>query len=152
MDACPEPLVSSKQRIEMCKGTETVLLVEDAEPLRALAKEFLLDAGYTVLEAPNGTHALQIVREFDRPIHLLLTDVIMPGMCGKDLADEVTRLRPDTKVLFISGYPNDAITQAGILVSGISLLEKPFSRESLWRKVRQVLSATSLAKPAAAES
>ena len=152
VDASPEPLVSSKQRIEMCKGTETVLLVEDAEPLRALAKEFLLDAGYTVLEAPNGTQALQIVREFDRPIHLLLTDVIMPGMCGKDLADEVTRLRPDTKVLFISGYPNDAITQAGILVSGISLLEKPFSRESLWMKVRQVLSATSLAKPAVAES
>jgi PAS domain S-box-containing protein len=132
----------AKQDITKCSGTETILLVEDAEPLRALTKGFLEDAGYKVLEASNGKQALQVAGSFDGPIHLLLTDVIMPGIGGKDLSDELTSLRPDLKVLFISGYPNDAITQSGTLVTGAILLEKPFSRELLWLKVRQVLSGS----------
>ena len=125
------------------RGTETILLVEDAEPLRALAREFLQHAGYKVLEAAKGSDALQIARDFGGPIHLLLTDVVMPGIGGKDLADKLATLRPTMKVLFMSGYPNDAIMQSGALVGGATLLEKPFSRELLWLKVRHVLSASS---------
>ena len=149
VDGIAEPRVPHKtQAMEVFKGTETILLVEDAEPLRALAREFLQDAGYKVLEAAKGNDALQIARDFRGPIHLLLTDVVMPGIGGKDLADRVAELRPEVKVLFMSGYPNDAITQSGALVSGAMLLEKPFSRDLLWLKVRHVLSARSVPKHA----
>ena len=112
VDGIAEPHVSGKpQGMELFRGTETILLVEDAEPLRALAREFLQHAGYKVLEAAKGNDALQIARDFGGPIHLLLTDVVMPGIGGKDLADKLATLRPEVKVLFMSGYPNDAITQ-----------------------------------------
>jgi two-component system cell cycle sensor histidine kinase/response regulator CckA len=153
VDGAAEPLVPSRPRsIEVFKGTETILLVEDAEPLRALAREFLQHAGYNVLEAAKGNDALQIARDFAGPIHLLLTDVVMPGIGGKDLADKLAALRPEVKVLFMSGYPNDAITQSGALVSGAALLEKPFSRELLWLKVRHVLSASPARKHAIVQS
>ena len=147
VEGMAEPRVPSKtEGIEVFRGTETILLVEDAEPLRGLAREFLQRAGYKVLEAAKGSDALQIARDFGGPIHLLLTDVVMPGIGGKDLADKLASLRPEMKVLFMSGYPNDAITQAGALVSGATLLEKPFSRELLCSKVRHVLSACSAPK------
>ena len=129
----------NKRQREACKGTETVLLVEDSEPLRALIKEFLNDSGYTVLEAANGNDAIRIASEFGGPIHLLLTDVVMPGMGGQQLAEQLTRIRPATKVLYMSGYPNDGIAHSGILAAGVVLLEKPFTREILSRRVRQVL-------------
>jgi two-component system, cell cycle sensor histidine kinase and response regulator CckA len=116
-----------------------VLLVENAEPLRALAKDFLKSSGYAVLEAENGKEALRIASAYGGPIQLLLTDVIMPGMGGKQLAQQLTSLRPATKVLYMSGYPNDGIVQSGILATGLVFLEKPFTREILLRKVRQVL-------------
>ena len=129
----------NKRQREACKGTETVLLVEDSEPLRALIKEFLNDSGYTVLEAANGNDAIRIASEFGGPIHLLLTDVVMPGMGGQQLAEQLTRIRPATKVLYMSGYPNAGIAHSGILAAGVVLLEKPFTREILSRRVRQVL-------------
>lgn len=120
-------------------GTETILLVEDAEPLRTLAKEILEHSGYTVLEAANGIEAIQVAHNSHGPIHLLLTDVIMPVMGGEQLAAQLTRVRPDMKVLYMSGYPNDGIAWSGMLASGVMLLEKPFSREILMRRVRQAL-------------
>lgn len=126
------------------RGTETVLLVENAEPLRALAKEFLKSSGYAVMEADNGKEALQIARSFSGPIDLLLTDVIMPGMGGKQLAEQLAGLRPATKVLYMSGYPDDAIVKSGILGTGIMFLEKPFTRETMLQKVRQALDELSL--------
>lgn len=124
---------------EIGKGTETILVVEDAEPLRTLTKEFLTSSGYTVLEAANGHEALRIARSYLGGIDLLLTDVVMPRMGGKSLVEQMMRLRPGTRVLYMSGYPNDGIVQAGILASGVTLLEKPFTREILSKRVRQVL-------------
>ncbi|MFI5072404.1 MAG: PAS domain S-box protein [Terriglobales bacterium] len=128
-----------KQQIDACKGTETVLLVEDAEPLRALIRQFLQLGGYTVLEAENGNEALRIADAFGGPIHLLLTDVVMPRMGGRQLAEQLMSVRPAMKVLYMSGYPNDGIANCGILSAGVVLLEKPFTREILSRRVRQVL-------------
>ena len=137
-------LPSEQTKRDVRRGTETVLLVENAEPLRALAKEFLKSSGYAVMEADNGKEALQIAKAFSGPIDLLLTDVIMPGMGGKQLAEQLTGLRPATKVLYMSGYPDDGIVKSGILGSGMAFLEKPFTREILLRKVRQALSEQTL--------
>ncbi len=129
----------SKQLKGVQTGTETLLLVEDAEPLRTLTKETLERSGYTVLEAGNGIEAIQVAHDSPGPIHLLLTDVIMPVMGGEQLAAQLSRIRPNIKVLYMSGYPNDGIAWPGMLASGVILLEKPFTREILWRRVRQVL-------------
>ena len=133
------PLHPSKPPKDVQTGTETILLVEDAEPLRTLTKETLEHCGYTVLEAANGIEAIQVAHNFHGPIHLLLTDVIMPVMGGKQLAAELTCVRPNTKVLYMSGYPHDGIAWSGMPVSAVMLLEKPFSREILRRRVRQAL-------------
>ncbi len=121
------------------KGTETILLVENSEPLRTLAREFLKAGGYAVLEAENGREALRLATAYGGPIQLLLTDVIMPIMGGKQLAERLASLRPSTKVLYMSGYPDDFITQPGSVGTEMIFLAKPFSRESLLRKVRQAL-------------
>ena len=139
IDKPTTPPPSLNTPAELRKGTETILLVENAEPLRTLAKEFLKGGGYAVLDAENGKEALQIANSFGGTIHLLLTDVIMPGMGGKQLAMHLSGLRPSTKILYMSGYPNDGIVQSGILATGVVLLEKPFTREILLRRVRQVL-------------
>jgi PAS domain S-box-containing protein len=120
-------------------GTETVLLVENAEPLRALAKEFLKSNGYAVLDAENGNEAIRIAKAYGGPIHLLLTDVIMPQMGGKHLAEQLASLRPATKVLYMSGYSDDGIARTGISVTERAFLEKPFTRDILLRKVRRLL-------------
>jgi PAS domain S-box-containing protein len=124
---------------ETARGWQTVLLVEDAEPLRELAHELLEECGYTVLEAANGADAIRVAEQHRRPIHLLFTDVVMPGMDGRKLAEHITRIYPEMKVLYVSGYTDDAIGHHGVLHSGIALLQKPFTRESLTRKVREVL-------------
>jgi PAS domain S-box-containing protein len=129
----------SNRQADACKGTETVLLVEDAEPLRALIREFLKLGGYAVLEAENGKEAIRIAGAFGGPIHLLLTDVVMPRMGGQQLAEQLMSIRPATKVLYMSGYPYEGIAHSGILSAGVVLLEKPFTREILTRRVRQVL-------------
>jgi len=135
----PMLLRPSKQVMGIQSGTETILLVEDAEPLRALIKEILTNCGYKVLEAENGNEAVRIARDFSGAIHLLLTDVIMPGMGGEQLAAKLSHFLPEMKVLYMSGYPNDGIVRSGFLANGVALLEKPFTREILARNVRQVL-------------
>src|SRR5689334_6848325 len=132
------------RHVEISKGTETILVVEDAEPLRALTKEFLTASGYTVLEAANGDEAIRIAKSYAGTIDLLLTDVVMPRMGGKPLVEQVAEIRPHTCVLYMSGYPNDGIVQAGILANGVALLEKPFTREILSKRVRQALDEAAL--------
>jgi CheY-like chemotaxis protein len=108
-------------------GTETVLLVEDEDPLRQLACTCLETGGYKALSVPDAKTALELIDDNPETIDLLLTDVIMPGMSGRELADIVGKLRPGIKVLFMSGYTNDLIAQYGVLDAGTLLLEKPFT-------------------------
>ena len=120
-------------------GRETVLLVEDDEGVRAVASAMLRTLGYRVVEAPGGLEALRTCREYPGPIHLLLTDVVMPMMNGREVADRVRVLVPGVKVLFMSGYTDDSILRHGVLDEGVSFLNKPLSHESLSRKLREVL-------------
>ncbi len=124
---------------DLPRGTETILLVEDAAAVRAVTRQVLERQGYTVLEAANGAAALQTAAGHPGPIHLLLTDVVMPVLSGRQLADQLARLRPDAKVLYASGYTDDAVVRHGVLEAGISYLQKPFTADSLARKVREVL-------------
>jgi len=124
---------------DLRRGHETILLVEDESTVRGLAREYLESQGYTVLEAGDGASALQISQAHSGPIHLLLTDVVMPGMNGRELADHIVTRRPGTKVLYMSGYSDNAISQNGTLDPGIALLEKPFTPPALKTKVREAL-------------
>jgi signal transduction histidine kinase/CheY-like chemotaxis protein len=121
------------------RGSETVLLVEDDLSVRGLAVRVLRENGYNLLEAANGNEALRMAQEYAGEIHLLLTDVVMPQMGGKELADRIKPLRPDIKVLFTSGYTDNAIVHHGVLEPGTNFLQKPFSPASLAHKVREVL-------------
>jgi len=124
------------------QGTETVLLVEDEDMVRDLAHFALLDSGYQVLQASHGKEALQLAQQHNGPIHLLLTDVVMPGgMSGRDLSESLTSIRPEIKVLFMSGYADHAIVQHGVLEPGTAFLQKPFTPVSLTQKVRETLDA-----------
>jgi len=120
-------------------GKETILLVEDDDSLRELTRNCLQSRGYTVIEARDGKTALDLSRQHGGAFDLLLTDVIMPGISGAELAQNLAKLRPETKVLFMSGYPDDLISHHGILNSGTMLLEKPFDLNSLLMKIRIVL-------------
>jgi two-component system cell cycle sensor histidine kinase/response regulator CckA len=121
-------------------GSETILLVEDEDTVRELARRALLKQGYTVLEARSGAEAIQVCDQHPAPIHALVTDVVMPGgMSGPNLAERLLVLRPEMKVLYISGYTDDAIVHHGILDRGTNLLQKPFVSNTLVRKVREVL-------------
>jgi two-component system cell cycle sensor histidine kinase/response regulator CckA len=121
------------------RGSETILLVEDAEPLRKLAHLFLKDNGYKVLTAADGEEALQVAKLHAAPIQLLLTDVVMPGINGRVLAERLGPWQPGMKVLYMSGYTDSFIAGHGVLEQGIHLLHKPFTEETLARKVREVL-------------
>jgi PAS domain S-box-containing protein len=123
------------------RGSETVLLVEDSQLLRELAHELLESIGYTVLEAECGLDAIQIALQHERPIHLLMTDVVMPGMGGRELAERMILSHPESKVLYMSGYTDDTIVHHGVLQPGVALLQKPFARATLASKVREVLDA-----------
>ena len=125
-------------RVALKRGSETVLVVEDDAIVRTLAVRVLRDCGYQVLEAADGAHALRLNDTEKGDIHLLVTDVIMPGLSGKDLAYEIRRRRPQTRVLFVSGYI-DAIVGLDPYRSSAPLLEKPFTPEMLSTKVRAVL-------------
>ncbi len=120
-------------------GSETILLVEDEELLRNPIREILERQGYSVLEAIHGEEALIVAREYPGPINLLLSDIVMPGMNGRDLAVHLSRTRPGLKVLFMSGYTHNAIVHHGVLEEGLAFLEKPFTPEALAVKIRQVL-------------
>jgi signal transduction histidine kinase/DNA-binding NarL/FixJ family response regulator len=121
------------------RGAETILLVEDDEQLRALARSILRKSGYTVLDAPGAGEALLVSEQFGARINLLLTDVVLPRMSGPELAERLAASRPGMKVLFMSGYTDDAITQHGLIDSGTPFLEKPITPAALVRKVREAL-------------
>jgi len=121
------------------RGQETILLVEDETNLRRLARQYLETQGYKILEAEDGAAALQIVAGHQGAIDLLLTDVIMPGMNGRELAAHVSKLLPDVRVLYMSGYTENAVGQDGTLDAGINLLQKPFSLPALKDRVLEVL-------------
>jgi two-component system, cell cycle sensor histidine kinase and response regulator CckA len=124
-------------------GGETVLVVEDQEEVRRLIRTILESYGYHVLEAENGTEALRLAAEHSSELHLLLTDVILPGMNGKTLSGQMRVLLPRLKVLFMSGYPEDVISRRGVLDQDVAYLPKPFSPECLAIKVREVLAGRS---------
>jgi CheY-like chemotaxis protein len=120
-------------------GTETVLVVEDQAEVRRLITGVLTSYGYRVLEASNGSSALAEAQEYPGCIDLLLTDVIMPDMTGKDVADRLRPARQEMKVLYVSGYSGEVIAHRGVLQAGVAYLPKPFTPTALMRKVRQVL-------------
>src|SRR6266851_5564596 len=124
------------------KGTETILVVEDEPNLRYLARQFLEKQGYRVIEAADGAVAMQIAVAHEGMIHLLLTDVIMPGMNGRELAQRIVEIRPNTKVLYMSGYTENVIGRNGTLDAGVRLLQKPFTLHDLKNRVREVLDST----------
>ncbi len=121
------------------RATETVLLVEDEEGVRQLAREHLEATGYTVIEAADGHSALELARTHGGSIHALVTDIVMPGISGRELAERVGRIRPEIKVLYMSGYTDQAMVQHGVLDSGSVLLQKPFTMGALSAKLRELL-------------
>jgi CheY-like chemotaxis protein len=120
-------------------GTETVLLVEDEQALRALARRVLEGSGYTVLEAANGDEALRVAAAHTGEIDLLVTDVVMPMMGGRELVERLGSTRPKTRVLYMSGYTDGDIVRRGLVQRTRSFVQKPFTAEQLSRKVREVL-------------
>jgi two-component system cell cycle sensor histidine kinase/response regulator CckA len=148
--AVPEP---GKDAAESPFSGETILVVEDAEPLRALICEALSAAGCNVLSAPEGQEALRIVNQKKDMIHLLITDVIMPGMNGPALAQQARALRPQMKVLYMTGYSGEFV-RSDMLIPGVSFIQKPFTPADLRRKIRKMLTdkPQAAAKTAAAGS
>ncbi|HEY3667706.1 MAG TPA: response regulator, partial [Polyangiaceae bacterium] len=120
-------------------GNETVLLVEDESQVRRLVFEVLQARGYQVLSAKDGLEAVPLEENYTGRIDLLITDVVMPGMSGRELAQRVTSARPDTKVLFVSGYTDDAVLRHGVTTPGMAFLQKPFALEDLLQRVRALL-------------
>jgi CheY-like chemotaxis protein len=123
------------------KGTEAVLVVEDEAGLRNLIRLVLQASGYTVLEARDGQEAFWVAQQHSGPIHLVLTDLVMPRMSGRQLADLLAHYRPGTRILFMSGYTEEAVMRHGVLESGVAFLQKPFNSLGLARKVREILDA-----------
>lgn len=136
-----EEIPVDKKQPESLTGQETILLVEDDEGVRSVCEVILTEKGYKVMSAPNGEQALRFFNKKRGEIDLLVTDVVMPGISGPELAGQTKPFRNNMKVLYVSGYAEDAIVHHGKLDPGISFLQKPFSPESLLRKVREVLDA-----------
>jgi CheY-like chemotaxis protein len=131
--------LKTRPTVTQVTGTETVLVVEDEEQLRKLSRRSLEAAGYTVLTAAGGDEAMQVSARHPGDIHLVFTDVVMPRMSGRVLAQELARARPGIKVLYTSGYTDDAIVHHGVLNPGTHFVAKPFTSADLTRKVREVL-------------
>jgi len=134
-----EDIIIRRSPPETLKGKETILLVEDDQGVRDVSEMILKQFGYRVLKAENGTKALEIIRDNGKNIQLMITDLVMPGMSGKELTDRLSGLGNGFKVLYLSGYTDEAIIHHGILDKGIDFLAKPFGTEELLRKVREVL-------------
>jgi CheY-like chemotaxis protein len=128
-------------RTDGLKGTETILLAEDQPEVRSVARAVLERYGYRVLEASHGDEALRILRAHREPIHLLLSDVVMPSMSGPELARLVQLEHSGIRVLYASGYTDDAIVRHGVLDPGVAFLQKPFTPTALLRKIRELLDA-----------
>jgi two-component system, cell cycle sensor histidine kinase and response regulator CckA len=130
---------AAAQEERATKGSETILLVEDEDSVRGLARRILARAGYTVLTARDADEATRVSAQYEDPIELLLTDVIMAGLSGPRLAEALIRLRPELGVLFMSGYNEDTIIRQGVLRQGVAYLQKPFTPSGLTRRVREAL-------------
>jgi PAS domain S-box-containing protein len=137
--AMPTPAQPAPPPPASLRGSETVLLVEDDEMVRALTRRLLEARGHTVLLASRGDEALELLARHPGVVDLLVTDVVMPGMSGREVAQRAATLRPGIKVLYLSGYTAEAIVRHGVLESGIAFLQKPFTADTLARKVREVL-------------
>ena len=133
------PAAAAPKPVSRRRGSETILLVEDETAVRRIVGEMLLRLGYTILEAPDGRAARKFMLEYNEPIQLLLTDVVMPELGGQELARLLKAMRDDLKVLFMSGYADDAIVQQGVLEQGMAYLQKPFTPDALAAKIREVL-------------
>lgn len=140
-DGVVESDESRETPAELPQGRETVMLAEDEEQVRRMIREILEMNGYRVLEASSGKEALSIYKQYGEQIDLILTDAVMPQMSGRELAQSLETLNPGIKVLYMSGYTDDAIVRHGLLDQGIAFLQKPFTPEALTRKVREVLDA-----------
>jgi len=136
-----EPVTPVLALTESLRGTEIILLVEDEDAVREPARRVLVQNGYTVLEARHGEEALRVCEQHEGTIHLMVTDVVMPEMSGRELAERLALLQPEMKVLYISGYTHNAIASHGVLEPGIAFLQKPFTPDALVCKVREVLDA-----------
>jgi PAS domain S-box-containing protein len=134
-----EELKGEVEKEELPQGNETILIVEDDEDVRKLAERVLEKQGYAVLVASQGSEALSLCGEYKKRIHLVLCDVVMPGMGGRELTDHLTSFHPEMKVLYMSGYTENAIVHHGILIEGMNYIQKPFTVEGLARKVREAL-------------
>ncbi|HAH08081.1 MAG TPA: hybrid sensor histidine kinase/response regulator, partial [Elusimicrobia bacterium] len=128
-----------KDNSVLLRGNETVLFVEDEDIIRRLGERALTASGYTVLAAANGPAALKVIERHGRPVDLLITDVVMPGMSGRDLAQSLGKKNMVRRTLFISGYTDDAIVRHGVLEPGLAFLYKPFAPSALLLKLREVL-------------
>ena len=123
------------------RGTETILVAEDEDGVRSLTREVLEKYGYTVLEAANGEEALKVADRHQGPLHLLLSDVVMPRMGGPELAQELVARRPEVKVLYMSGYTDHPMVRRGVVNAGVAFLQKPFTPTVLVSRIREVLEA-----------
>ena len=137
--ASARPFAPPAERNEEGGGSETILLVEDEAAVRSFAEGLLRAKGYQVLEANGGEAALRIARQTRSPIQLLLTDLVMPNMSGRELARELSSIHPEAKSLFMSGYTDEAVVRNGSLLPGQAFIQKPFTRETMTRKVRELL-------------
>jgi two-component system cell cycle sensor histidine kinase/response regulator CckA len=141
-----EPFEEMRKKVtreELPGGGETILVVEDEEDVRSLAVRILEKQGYKVLEASCGNDALVLSKERKEPIHMVLTDVVMPGMSGRQLADQLIHLHPKMKVLYMSGYTDNAVFHHGVLEEGVNYIHKPFTIDGLMKKMREVLDKNS---------
>jgi two-component system, cell cycle sensor histidine kinase and response regulator CckA len=139
VDGTVEETREKVTRMELLQGSETILVVEDEEDVRKFVMQVLTKQGYTVLESSCGEEALGLTKERKEPFHMILTDVVMPGMSGRQLAEQLLSLHPKTKVLYMSGYTNNEIFHHGVLKEGINYIPKPFTLDGLTKKVREVL-------------
>jgi CheY-like chemotaxis protein len=140
VDQAVEPTAPGESAAgELSRGSETILLVEDEKAVRSLAREILESKGYQVLETDGAMKALEVGEGYKEHIHLLLTDVVMPQMGGRELAEHLAASHPETKVLYMSGYADNAVVQHRLLGPGTALLQKPFTAQALSRKLREVL-------------
>ncbi len=128
-----------RRRVAGGGGGETILVVEDEEGMREVTERILTRNGYRVLTAPNGPRAIELAERYDQRIDLLVTDVVMPQMLGKEVAERVVALLPGVRVLYMSGYAQPVLGAQGTLEAGVTLLEKPFSEPTLLTRVREVL-------------
>jgi two-component system cell cycle sensor histidine kinase/response regulator CckA len=142
VDEAAEEIPSTAAVSRAQRGTETILLVEDEEPLRELIQTVLTEQGYNVILSLDPQHAEQIAARFEGEVHLLLTDVVMPGISGRELAGRISARRPEIRVLYMSGYTDNVISSGGMLERGLAFLQKPFSPATLVQKVREVLNPT----------